>query len=435
MAYVTQRRERIERRVRDWVVLCCDQSVGSPQSAEVVAAAAARAARVLVLEPSVSSGGIVLRRRGNRRYTLTVTGESILPVQTTRRQATARWTIEKLERIAQLTSRKRAVSVSILDVATEGHALHLPHRVTASLLATYRHSEQATELEAEIRAILGRGGCRWELELDWDRPPMPETPGGTELLAELNRAGEPHGIAFGRETSSNAVDAAAGLVGAGAGCLRTGGLGAGRPDHDAGARRGRGPHVRPRRVVTRPEPRHDQRLQELPQRAPPRPSRHDGAQLAGGLRLRGGVLRPPECRRGAPAGRPPGLRRIQGQRVAGDPDAPRADSPAWPTRAATVPPPDRPDERLSSQRRLCPGLDSGRGSVRQPHLRPLPMSLSLLLSVPHAGTEVPAEVAAYCALTPEQIVADGDEAPLRSTPSPPRWPPTSPPTSSEPSST
>lgn len=37
------------------------------------------------------------------------------------------------------------------------------------------------------------------------------------------------------------------------------------------------------------------------------------------------------------------------------------------------------------------------------------MSLPLLLSVPHAGTEVPAEVAAHWALTPEQIVADGDE--------------------------
>ena len=37
------------------------------------------------------------------------------------------------------------------------------------------------------------------------------------------------------------------------------------------------------------------------------------------------------------------------------------------------------------------------------------MSLPLLLSVPHAGTEVPSEVADYCALTPEQIVADGDE--------------------------
>ena len=37
------------------------------------------------------------------------------------------------------------------------------------------------------------------------------------------------------------------------------------------------------------------------------------------------------------------------------------------------------------------------------------MRLPLLLSVPHAGTEVPAEVAPYCALTPEQIIADGDK--------------------------
>ena len=205
------------RRLPLGVVLCCDQSVGSPQSAEVVAAAAARAARVLVLEPSVSSGGIVLRRRGNRRYTLTVTGESILPVQTTRRQATARWSIEKLERIAQLTSRKRAVSVSILDVATERHALHLPHRLTAGLLATYRDPEQAAELEAEIRTILGRRGSRWELELDWDRPPMPETPEGANLLAALNHAGESHGVQFTRETSS--IASPAGLVGDGTPCI------------------------------------------------------------------------------------------------------------------------------------------------------------------------------------------------------------------------
>ena len=36
------------------------------------------------------------------------------------------------------------------------------------------------------------------------------------------------------------------------------------------------------------------------------------------------------------------------------------------------------------------------------------MTLPLLLSVPHVGTDVPAEVADYCALTPEQIAADGD---------------------------
>ena len=37
------------------------------------------------------------------------------------------------------------------------------------------------------------------------------------------------------------------------------------------------------------------------------------------------------------------------------------------------------------------------------------MALPLLLSVPHAGAEVPAEAEPYCILTPAQIAADGDE--------------------------
>jgi len=36
------------------------------------------------------------------------------------------------------------------------------------------------------------------------------------------------------------------------------------------------------------------------------------------------------------------------------------------------------------------------------------VTLPLLLSVPHAGLEVPPEAAALCALTPEEIAADGD---------------------------
>ena len=210
------------------MVLCTDRTRGAPDSAEAVRAAAARAARVLVLEPSVSADSVVMRRRGNRRYTLTVTGDSILPVQTSRRQATTRWTIGRLERIAQLTSRKRAVSVSILDLSTEGHALHLPHRVTAGLLATYRDPEQADELHREIRAILGRGGCRWELTMDWDLPPMPETAGSGALLEALNGAGGAHGVEFRRETSS--VASLAGLVGADTPCV----CGVGPAAHDRG---------------------------------------------------------------------------------------------------------------------------------------------------------------------------------------------------------
>ena len=199
------------RRLPLGVLLCTDEMLGTPHSAKMIHAAAARAKRVLVMTPSGSSEGIVLRRRGNRRFTLQITGKSILPVQTSPTQATMRWAIARLERIAQLTSRKKAVSVSILDIATEGHALHLPHRVTASLLATYRDEAQADELEKEIRAILGRGVNRWELTVDWDRPPMAETPEGAMLLEEMNSAAAPHDIRFQRETSSLA--SLGGLVG------------------------------------------------------------------------------------------------------------------------------------------------------------------------------------------------------------------------------
>ena len=37
------------------------------------------------------------------------------------------------------------------------------------------------------------------------------------------------------------------------------------------------------------------------------------------------------------------------------------------------------------------------------------MRLPILLSVPHAGLDVPPEVAEYCVLTPDEIVKDGDE--------------------------
>ena len=205
------------RRLPLGVALCTDEVLGCRQSAEIIGAAAARARRVFVLAPSTEPNSIVMRRRGNRQFTLEVTGKPIRPAQTTRRQATTRWTIAKLERIAQLTSRNKPVSVSILDLSTQGYALHLPHQVKAGILITYRETKQAAALEKEIRAILGRGGCRWELTMDWDRPPMPETPENAALLEKLNEVADHHGMSFQRTTSS--VASLAGLVGASTPCL------------------------------------------------------------------------------------------------------------------------------------------------------------------------------------------------------------------------
>ncbi len=205
------------RRLPLGVLLCTDEVLGCQQSAELIQAAAARAERVIVLAPSIEPNSIVLRRRGNRQYTLAVTGKPIWPTQTTPKQSTTRWTIAKLESIAQLTSRSRAVSVSILDLSTQGYSLHLPHHVQASISITYRQQERAQEIEQEIRAILGRGKTRWELTMDWDRPPMPETAENLVLFEQLNQVAEHHGISLQRTTSS--IASLAGLVDASTPCL------------------------------------------------------------------------------------------------------------------------------------------------------------------------------------------------------------------------
>ena len=190
------------RRLPLGVVLCTDEVLGCGQSAEAIAAAASRAKQVCVMAPSPELDGIVLRRRGNRKFTLEVTGKPLLPARTSPTQATARWTIAKLESIAQLTSRSKAVSVSILDLSTQGYALHLPHQVKAEIMITYQQSDRADAVEKEIRTILGRRGCRWELTMDWDRPPMPETPDNAALLDKWNDVADYHGLSFERTTSS-----------------------------------------------------------------------------------------------------------------------------------------------------------------------------------------------------------------------------------------
>ena len=61
----------------------------------------------------------------------------------------------------------------------------LPHRVTATILMTYRDAKRADEALRKMRAILGRGGPKWELVQVSDRPPMRERSVNTRLLEKL----------------------------------------------------------------------------------------------------------------------------------------------------------------------------------------------------------------------------------------------------------
>jgi D-alanine-D-alanine ligase len=187
------------RRLPVGVLLYADEGRDARYSAATIRAAAARARRVIVLRPGTVGDGVILQRRGNRRFQLRVVGEALTPGRAGKRTAALPWTMEKLGSLSHIGSPRRRVSVSVLDVKTERYAMRLPHRVSATLLLTYPDSKAGDQAEERIRTILGRKGPRWELVREADRPPMTERPLGARFLKTLGAVAQEHGIQLVRE--------------------------------------------------------------------------------------------------------------------------------------------------------------------------------------------------------------------------------------------
>ncbi len=207
------RSTRSLRRVPLGVLLYCDEGRDAARSRRVIEQAAARAEQVLVCRPGTVGHGIVTQRRGSRRYDLTIEGERLSPGQVGRRRPVVRWACEKVEAIGQLSSPRRRLSIGVIDMSTERHAMFMPHRVEVSLMMSYLSVPHADETEASMRKVLGRGGPKWSLNRLTDRPPMPDRPANHPLAEALEAAAAKWDIGVERESS--AWPSVAGLVGDG----------------------------------------------------------------------------------------------------------------------------------------------------------------------------------------------------------------------------
>jgi D-alanine-D-alanine ligase len=197
----TLRASRRLRKRRIGVLAYTDEGRDARHSAELIRAAAGEARRVFVLRPGNVGNFVVTSRRGYRRYRLVVEGDGHRVGRGGRGPEPLRWTAEKLERCAQLGSRKERTSVSTADLRTDALPMRLPHRVHVTLLSTFPATERGEELEAEIRSILGRSGPRWKLDLLSDRPPMPERR-GRPLWKQVDAVAKAWEIPVKREGSS-----------------------------------------------------------------------------------------------------------------------------------------------------------------------------------------------------------------------------------------
>jgi D-alanine-D-alanine ligase len=194
-----------------------DEGYDAQNSAELIRRAAAKAKRVLVLRPGNVDDKIITKRRGGRTYRFRAEGEAIPIGRRTKKPELLRWTWNKLEECANLTSPNERISLSTTNLRTETLPLHLPHRVTATLVLTYPDQATADRMDSELRTILGRKGPRWELELYSDRPPMPERRATLRLVKQFGDVAAEWDIPLKRESST--WPSVAGLVPAKTACL------------------------------------------------------------------------------------------------------------------------------------------------------------------------------------------------------------------------
>ncbi|MCY4638458.1 MAG: ATP-grasp domain-containing protein [Acidobacteria bacterium] len=199
------------------VLYYADEGQDARYSADEIRAAAVRAREVLVLQPGLDPDKVVLQRRGQRTFRLEVETESMWLGRAFRKPDALRWTWRKLEEITEISSQADRIAVATTGLRTERNPLHLPHRVTADIVETFPSTATGDTVARKMRAILGKGGPRYELVTGTTRPPFVERPAGRRLAGELARVAS--NLDFSLERGSSAGPSVAGLVPADKACV------------------------------------------------------------------------------------------------------------------------------------------------------------------------------------------------------------------------
>jgi D-alanine-D-alanine ligase len=219
LEYVLRAVRSIRRLHRKPVGVLCytDEGRDARYSEKTIRRATALAGRVLVLRPGNQGDFVVTKRRGQRKYRFRAEESPRRLGRVVKRPELVRWAWNRLEDFCAGASGLERVSVSVLDLKTDMLPMHLPHRVTSTVVVTYPDEKTVATLESDMRARIPKGGPRWELERISDRPSMPDRASTVELARSLKQIGERLEIPLKAESSAWA--SVAGLVPEQTACL------------------------------------------------------------------------------------------------------------------------------------------------------------------------------------------------------------------------
>jgi D-alanine-D-alanine ligase len=201
---------RLLTRHRVGVLLYSDEGQDCRYSAKIIQHAAERAARVIILRPSIVEDGVIVERRGQRKYRFVVKGLPRRIDKNVQKIDVFRWAANKLLAFSDLSSPENRLSIATGDIRTQSYPTLLPHRIIASVLMTYKNPKNADEAEQKMRQLLAQKGFDWELDLISDRPPLPRRRKGLQMARNFSHWAEQMDIPF--SVQSSALPSVAGLV-------------------------------------------------------------------------------------------------------------------------------------------------------------------------------------------------------------------------------
>jgi D-alanine-D-alanine ligase len=180
-------------------MIYADEGRDCEESAEFIEKAAAEAKEVLVLRPANTNNSLVVGRRGQRRYRAVFRGRPRKLGQSSKRPEVMLRALSTLEDIARLNDRKARLAVSTVELHTQAYPRLLPHRIDATLQASFPNTRAADRLEEQIQEILAEAQA--ELALLSRRPAMPSRRINADLLKNLRETAKKWDIPLNTETS------------------------------------------------------------------------------------------------------------------------------------------------------------------------------------------------------------------------------------------
>lgn len=208
------RHARVLRKRPLGVMAYIDEGHGLRYSGDTLAAAAAQARRVLVLDPGGPRGRIRDQRRGVRKLAVRIAGRATSPGSRQRSDPLS-WFLARSPDLLRLSDRRRRLDVMVQDIEVHRHSQLMPHRVDLILGLSYLSPGHADAAETKLLALLDDRPVDLEVRVERleDRPPLVRTATTAALLGEVEAVASDWKIPFG--TEAGLLPSAAGLVPAG----------------------------------------------------------------------------------------------------------------------------------------------------------------------------------------------------------------------------